>query len=84
MGVLDDVDEREIRNDMRIGQRPIGERDKNKLRHSRRPRDPHQRAIAEPRAGEGDDGLRQRQDEGENQSEVAGFDDHGALLSCVI
>ena len=51
---------------MRIGQRPIGERDEKKLHERGRARDPHQRAIAKPRAGEGDDGLRQRQRERQN------------------
>ena len=54
-----------------------GERDEDELAERGARPDRHQRRIAAPRADERRARLRQRQREGEDQREMAGFDDHG-------
>ena len=82
MRILDDVDEREIGNDMGVGQRAIGERDEEKLHERRRPRHAHQRGVVEPRAREGNRELQQRQSERENERVMSGLDDHLLFSPC--
>ncbi len=79
MGILDHVDEREVGNDMRIGQRAIGERDEQELRDRRGARDAHQRGVIQARADEGNGELRQRQGERQNKRVMSGFNDHADL-----
>ena len=79
MGILDDVDEREVGNDMRVGQRAIGERDEQELRDRRGARDAHQRGVIQASADEGNGELRQRQGERQNKRVMSGFNDHADL-----
>ena len=79
MGILDHVDEREVGNDMRIGQRAIGERDEQELRDRRGARDAHQRGVVQASADEGNGELRQRQGERQNERVMSGFNDHADL-----
>ena len=77
MRVLDHIDEREIRDDMRISERAVGKRDEEELRDGGGTRDAHQGGVVHARAGERDHELHQRQRERENERVMSGFDDHG-------
>ena len=78
MRILDDVEEREIRDDVGVDQRREGEADEQELRdrgRRARPRSAAGRGACAPQNGTLDwtSGQRQRQDE----SEMAEFGDHG-------
>ena len=79
MGVLDDVDEREVGNDMRVGQRAVGERDEQELCDRRWPRDPHQPGVVQSGADEGNGELRHRQRQRQNKRIMSGLNDHADI-----
>ncbi len=76
MGILEDVGDGEIRDEIGVHECREGEADEEKLGQRRRHRHPHQAAIAgggaEKRHGELEDGDGERQDQGE----MADLDDH--------
>ena len=73
MGVLGDVEHREIGEHIGVDQRREGDADQQELGHRRRAGHRHQPRVVAERAGEGDRRLRQRQHQREDQGEVAEF-----------
>jgi len=81
MRILDHIDERKIRHDMRMNQRCKGDGDKHELHHRGRRRDRHQLGVAFYTAPERQHSLNERQRKGEDESVVANFDGHWVLLA---
>ena len=76
MGILGHVEHREIRDDIGVGQRDEGDADQQDLQQCRRRCAAHQHAVAALGAIERHQELEDRDGEGQNQREMANFDDH--------
>ena len=76
MGVLEHVDDREIRAQVAGDQRAERERDESELRERGRPGDAHEHRIVAARADDRHAGLHERQAQREHQSVMAELGDH--------
>ncbi len=76
VGVLDHVDQREVGDDVGLGQRPEGDRHAEQLHQRGRPRKRHQPGMALLGAVERQHGLNHRHQQRQNQCEVSQFRDH--------
>ncbi len=79
--ILGDVENREVRGQVRVDQRREGDRDQRKLGQRGAGPDRHQAAVADPRAPERDNGLREGGAKRQHEGEMANLDDHGLATS---